>query len=184
MKKIKFTLVLAFLLSFGISAQNNSLSLEFSNLVGTNYGVTLGYQSDKEDAKKNETGILKVYYINDVLESSTLLASSINGNGFGFEIGERTFFKKDGKNGFYGGSSILYGNINFTDDATNFDGKYEYLSIFSPEFGYQLDMGSNLSLNLHVGTSWLIEIKSRGDIDNRDFENWVLRAGVGLGYRF
>ncbi len=103
-------------------------------------------------------------------------------------------FNKNAHKGFYGASYITYGKIEFDEknilenpisgENTEFYGTYRYFSLFTPEVGYKVLIAKKIAVNLHVGTSWLIELKGKGDVDNKSFDNWVLNAGLAIGYNF
>lgn len=104
----------------------------------------------------------------------------VDGNGFVVEIGQRTYFL--GKNsGPYMGNYLSYGNIKFDEDG--FDGTYSYFSFFSPEVGYKIKLG-RLAIDPFAGIMWKLEIKGKGDIDNRNVDEWTPRLGLKLGYEF
>lgn len=108
-----------------------------------------------------------------------------DGNGFVVEIGQRTYFM--GKNsGPYMGNYLSYGNIKFDEDlpfAGNFEGTYSYFSLFSPEIGYKIKVGG-LAIDPFAGVMWKLEIKGKGDIDNRNVDEWTPRLGLKIGYQF
>lgn len=170
------------------SKKNTTLYLDASVSVGTNIGLTYEYP---KEADSKESYVFKVHYIASKLDGAY---TDIDGNGFGLEIGTKKFFSKEAYKGFYGASYATYGNIKFKEEnlITNpisgsteeFEGKYRYFSFFSPEIGYKFLITEKIAINLHVGTSWLIEVKGKGDIDNKAFDNWVLRSGIAIGYNF
>lgn len=104
----------------------------------------------------------------------------VDGSGFVVEIGQRNYFL--GKNsGPYMGNYLSYGNIKFDEDG--FDGTYSYFSFFSPEVGYKIKLGG-LAVDPFAGMMWKLEIKGKGDIDNRYVEEWTPRIGLKIGYQF
>jgi hypothetical protein len=171
----------------------NVLSLEFSAGVGLNVGfVHESKDDDDDDDKKNKSNILKVYSSGVRLSSSDSAVQDVDGMGYGIEIGSRYYLGKKEYQGLHLSSYLIYGRYSFeesnisnvADFTIPFDGKYEYLSFFSPEIGYKFLIGEHFAVNLHAGTAWLIEINSRGDVDNHAFDNWVGRFGLALGYNF
>lgn len=106
------------------------------------------------------------------------------GNGFVAEIGSKTYYCKENK-GLYSSNFLSYGNIRFDETvlATKFKGTYSYFSFFSPEVGYKFKTG-NLAIDPFVGIMWKLEIKGKGDIDNKNVEEWTPRVGVRIGYQF
>ncbi|TYC18085.1 hypothetical protein ES677_01525 [Bizionia gelidisalsuginis] len=186
------------------SAQNNQtnnakdlnvVSLEISGDVGNNIGIAIEHAKAQEnnDQYKIST-VIRAYYVSTKLESDNQSVKDVNGSGIGLEIGFRTYFNKEAYKGFYAGSNFTTGTIKFEEDNVykenifgvqdNFSGKYKYLSFFAPEIGYKFLIAKSVAVNLHVGTSWIIERKGEGDIDNQMFDNWVARAGLSVGYTF
>jgi hypothetical protein len=201
---MKTTLLLGLLISTTICfAQENKneskkkdlnvISLEFSAGVGLNAGfVHESSDDDDDDDKNNETSILKVYSSGVRLSSSNSDVKDVDGIGYGIELGSRFYLGKKEYQGLHITTSLIYGRYNFKESNISnvagvsipFEGKYEYLSFFSPEVGYKFLLGEHFAINLHAGTAWLIEINSRGDVDNHAFDNWVGRFGLALGYSF
>jgi hypothetical protein len=170
----------------------NVLYADFSFSVGGNTGLTYEYsKNNDQEPKLKKSSIFKVHYISSTLDLNN---KDIDGNGIGAEIGTKTYYNKNEHKGFYGASYITAGSIKFdeknifpnaaTGASTDFDGTYTYLSLFSPELGYKLLIGNKVAINLHMGTSWLIEFKGKGDVDNKSFDNWVLNGGFAIGYNF
>lgn len=202
---MKITLLLGLLISttvcFGQENDKESkkndldaISLEFSAGVGFNVGVVHESSKDDDDDNdiKNETSILKVYSSGVTLSSSKNAVQDVDGIGYGIEVGSRFYLGKKEYQGLHLTTYIIYGRYSFEESNISnvagvtipFKGKYEYLSFFSPEVGYKFLLGEHFAINLHAGTAWLIEINSRGDVDNHAFDNWVGRFGLAVGYRF
>ncbi len=208
MKKTLFLIVLFVGSYFNANAQEqkkdsvsttkkiHTIYIEGSAAVGTNLGLTYEYSSGNSIIfrKLKTTGVLKLYYMQGTLTSSSSYIKDIDGNGWGVEIGGKTFFNKHHYRGFYFANYLLFGSIEF--DAENvydtsifggdgkFYGKYKYFSFFSPEVGFKFLIAKTIAVNLHVGTAWLIEFKGKGDVDNKAFDNWVPRLGLSIGYQF
>ena len=66
-------------------------------------------------------------------------------------------------------------------NGENFEGKYTFWSIFNPNIGYKIQLTKNLSLDPSVGFNWKWDVRGKGDIDNRHFDNFVFKAGAKLG---
>ena len=106
----------------------------------------------------------------------------VDGQGFAIELGSKSFYNKANKyEGFYTANYLSYGNIKFDKDG--FDGTYSYFSFFSPEVGYKIQLG-DFSIDPFIGITWKIEVKGKGDIDNKNVEEWTPRAGIKIGYSF
>lgn len=110
---------------------------------------------------------------------------SIDGNGFVFGIGTRVYWNKEDYKGFYTHSGIESGDIKF-DQYTpigRFEGKYRYISFFNPSIGYKAKLGK-FSIDPSIGFQWNIEIKGKGDFDNKFVDNTSLKLGLKVGYSF
>lgn len=108
----------------------------------------------------------------------------VDGTGFVIELGGRTYYGKE-RGGLYTSNYLSYGSIEF-DESTlfgKFKGTYSYFSFFSPEIGYKIKFG-NVSIDPYIGGMWKIEVKGKGDIDNNNTDEWVLRGGLRVGYSF
>jgi hypothetical protein len=108
----------------------------------------------------------------------------IDGNGFVIELGGRNYVDNDMR-GLYLDNYLSYGSIKF-DETTplgKFDGTYSYFSFFSPQLGYKIKLG-DVSIDPFIGVMWKIEVKGKGDVDNRNTDEWVLRGGLRIGYIF
>src|SRR5690606_20261156 len=108
----------------------------------------------------------------------------VDGQGFTIDLGSRNYYGENGS-GFYTGNFLSYGNIKFDDTVSGqeFDGTYSYFSFFNPEIGYKINLGG-FCLDPFAGIMWKIEIKGKGDIDNRHVNEWTPRVGMRLGYEF
>ncbi len=203
MKRIALLLTTLFAVSFANAQEENKemdvLYAELSGSVGGNIGLT--YEYTKKDGgssilfpKLKESLVFKAHYSVTTLENSNPFIKDVDGKGWGVEIGSRTYFNKNDYKGFYFGNYITGGTIEFDEQNIydtavfggdgKFYGTYRYLSFFSPEIGFKFLIANTVAINLHVGTSWLIELKGKGDVDNKSFDNWVPRAGIAIGYNF
>jgi len=170
------------------------LAVEFGSNVGAQFGLTLEFESpffkslrDANVVKNKEHSVLKLF-----IEGATLTngSSDIDGNGWSIQYGSKSYFNNNEYKGFYFANYLNYGRIEFDKtiyligSSFGYRGTYSYLSFFSPEIGWKfLLLDDRLTFDLHLGTAWMIEFKGKGDIDNRSFDNWVIRAGLALGYR-
>lgn len=146
-----------------------------------NIGVHYEYQKPLKDSKYASSHVvnLGVGFMNyEVGPIDT------NGAGFVIELGSRTYFNSKHE-GFYYSNYLSYGNIKFDENVSGVkvDGTYSYFSFFSPEIGYKIQLG-DFSIDPFVGVMWKLEIKGKGDIDNKNVDEWAMRAGVKVGYRF
>lgn len=110
---------------------------------------------------------------------------SIDGNGIVVGIGYRTYWNKEQYKGFYGQGGIESGDIKFDENTPigKFEGKYRYISFFNPSIGYKAKLG-NFSIDPSIGFQWNIEVKGKGDFDNRYIDNTSLKLGLKIGYTF
>lgn len=108
----------------------------------------------------------------------------VDGSGFVIELGGRNYFDESYK-GFYTSNYLSYGSIEFDEDTLfgKFEGTYSYFSFFSPEIGYKIKFG-NISIDPYIGAMWKIEVKGKGDVDNINTDEWVMRGGLRIGYNF
>ncbi len=159
--------------TFSVNAMLNDpsqigLSYEFS-------GLTL-------DPKKS-TNVVNMSY---GLMNYEVGGLDVDGNGFAIEFGHKSYYSKSTPfAGFYTANYLSYGNIKFDDNigGFDFDGTYSYFSFFSPELGYKIKLGG-FTIDPFIGVMWKIEIKGKGDIDNKHVDEWAPRAGVKVGYNF
>ncbi len=108
----------------------------------------------------------------------------VDGSGFAIDLGTRTYFS--GKNqGLYTANYLSYGNITFDENigSFDFDGTYSYFSFLSPEVGYKFNFGGFV-VDPFAGVMWKLEVKGKGDIDNKNVDEWTPRIGIKIGYQF
>lgn len=160
-----------------------TVSANYSFSEPTQYGVSLEFTKATKVDERLTSRIFNVGYGQLNYNNNFLKAS---GNGFVVELGTRTYLKKGVREGFYGENLITHGQIKFdeTINGENFEGKYSYWSIFNPNIGYKVQLTKNLSVDPSVGFNWKWEVRGKGAIDNRHFDNFVFKAGVKLGYTF
>lgn len=176
------------LISAGVFAQEQqkdvvTVSANYNFSEPTQYGFSLEFTKGAKVDERLTSRILNVSY--GQLEYNNNFFKT-TGNGFVVELGSRTYLKKGIREGFYGENFITHGQINFNEtvNGQDFDGKYSYWSIFNPNIGYKIQLTKNLSIDPAVGFNWKWEVKGKGAIDNRHFDNFVFKAGVKLGYTF
>lgn len=107
------------------------------------------------------------------------------GNGQSIAFGTRTYYLKNKPHwGLFSGNEIKYSSIKFSKDS--YKGRYSYFSVFNPEIGYRFAFGKqrNIALELFGGVEWAIEVKGKGDVDNKDFSNWKPKVGIALNFCF
>ncbi len=110
----------------------------------------------------------------------------VTGEGTVIELGSRRFFKKNRFYGFYSESFISYGTIKFDKEPVAlgvFSGRYSYISLINPNLGYKIRLGKKFSFEPSVGFNWKWEIKGKGDVDNKNIDNFVPRIGVKIAYK-
>ena len=189
MKKLSIITALLFSTFFygqeGEKPRTKTLSVELAASLGGNIG--LSYEDSPKQNKYfkglTTTKVARIYYIGDNLESDSAFIDDIPGNGIGISLGQRNYFNETAK-GFYFGGNFGTESIKYKESKYNFEGTYTYITLFSPEIGYKFLIAKKIAVNFHAGTSWLIEYKGKGDIDNKDFDNWIFRAGLSVGYAF
>jgi len=171
------------------------LAVEVGTNVDVQFGLTLEFENplfkfldDPNVVTNKQHSVFKLF-----LEGATLTDGTNDIDGFGWSIqyGSKSYFSKEEYKGFYYANYLGYGRIEFDETiyliggTANFKGTYSYFSLFSPEIGWKfLLLDDRFTFDLHVGTAWMIEIKGKGDLDNRSFDNWVFKVGIALGYRF
>lgn len=113
------------------------------------------------------------------------------GSGEVYELGARTYYsKKKNMRGFYTSNYLSYGSYKFDEQITSpivsykFEGKYSFISFLSPEVGYKIGIGKSFSIDPFVGITWKIEIKGKGDVDNKNTNEWSPKAGINLAWEF
>ncbi|MBA9073980.1 hypothetical protein GGR22_002147 [Flavobacterium gossypii] len=161
-----------------------TLSANFNYSDPMQYGLSLEYKKKHKEGERNSSHLLNISaaslnYDNDVVD--------IDGNGFVIELGSRTYVEKGKWDGFYAENFISYGNVKFDEDVAglgNFDGTYSYWSIINPNVGYKFMIGKNFSIDPSIGANWKWEVKGKGDVDNKNIDNFVFRAGIKIGYSF
>jgi len=106
-----------------------------------------------------------------------------NGMGFSIDAGARQYFVMNQNYArLYMENLFTYSRTEFSD--ANYSGVYEYVSFINPSLGYKIAIGDHFTIDPSAGFNWRIEIMSRGDVNNKDFSNFVGKVGVKLGYRF
>lgn len=146
------------------------------------YGLSFEKESELKVDKRN-TSLIFAVYMTDLEYKNNLFDK--NGQGFGVDLGTRTYLQRGKKNGFYSQSYLSYSQTRFDSNLPGAgDGKYSYWSLINGDFGYKLDLGSGVSLDVFAGYNWKWEVKGKNGVDNKDFDNFVFRAGFKAGYRF
>lgn len=146
------------------------------------YGLSFEKESELKAAKRN-TSVIFAVYMTDLEYKNSIFDE--NGKGFGIDLGTRTYLQRGKKNGFYSQSYLSYSQTRFDNNLPGAgDGKYSYWSLINGDFGYKIDVGSGISLDVFAGYNWKWEVKGKNGVDNKDFDNFVFRAGFKAGYRF
>lgn len=206
----KLLLSLALLSSVLVSAQNdqeekyNDISFSTSAGVGLNFGISWersttlfnGKEEKNEDNKApfKTSNIISLSSSQGTLSSSSFLMSDVDGSGYNFSTKSRTYFNRKAHKGFYMAGGMMFGRLVFDQENIydtsvlggdgKFYGKYRYLSLFNPEVGVKFEIAKTVSVDLNLGTAWLIEIEGEGDVDNHMFDNWATTGGLSIGYVF
>jgi len=158
-----------------------SASYTFSD--PSQFGLSLEYKNKGTEHDRHTSKILNISYAQMEYDSNF---GDIDGEGFAIELGSRTYMQKGKWDGFYGENFISYGNVKFDENLGtlgDFDGTYSYWSIFNPNVGYRFLIGG-LSIDPSIGANWKWEVKGKGDVDNKNVDNFVFRAGIKIGYTF
>jgi len=196
MNKIILSLSVVFSMFFANAQEINTikpkspvvLAAEVGSNVGAQFGLTLEFESpffkslrDPNVVKNKEHSVFKLAYKEALLDQNSI--RDIEGKGWSIQYGSKSYFNKHEHKGFYFANYTMYGSIKFDDKG--FSGTYSYISIFTPELGYKFFLlDDKFTFDLHLGISWMIEFKGKGDVDNKSFDNWVPKLGLALGYRF
>lgn len=180
MKKIIYLLSLISVSAFAQEKQKDvvTISANYSFSEPTQYGVSLEFtKSELSSSRILNISYGQLKYDNNYLKTT--------GEGFVVELGNRNYFGKN-REGFYFENFLTHGEIKFNESIAGekFEGKYSYWSIFNPNLGYKIQLTKNLSIDPSVGFNWKWEVRGKGDIDNKHFDNFVFKAGVKLGYTF
>jgi len=112
-------------------------------------------------------------------------AHEIKPEGWSGAIGSRSYFSKTKMGrGFFYANEFKYSTIRYKD--SRFSGRYSYFSFFTPELGWKVMFGKSKSFGFEVsgGAEWAIEIKGKGDVDNKNFDNWKPKVALGFALNF
>lgn len=185
MKKIIFLLSFISVSAFAQEHQKEviTISANYSFSEPTQYGISLEFNKGIEEDERLTSRLLNISYGQLEYDNRYLKTT---GEGFVVELGSRTYAKKGVREGFYGENFLTHGEIKFNEDIAGekFEGKYSYWSIFNPNIGYKIQLTKNLSIDPSVGFNWKWEVRGKGDINNKYFDNFVFKAGVKLDYTF
>ena len=191
MKKIS-TLIIC-ILTYTLSAQDNTSqsaqnvrphTLSVNGMLSdpSQFGLSYEFSGFTLHPEKS-TNMVNISYAVMNYEAGSV---DVNGQGLAIELGHKSYYSKERPfTGFYTANYLSYGNVRFEESffLGNFKGTYSYFSFFNPEIGYKIVLG-NFVLDPFIGAMWKIEIKGRGDIDNKNVNVWAPRAGVKIGYNF
>ncbi len=191
MKKIS-TLIIC-ILTYTLNAQDNTShsaqsirphTLSVNGMLSdpSQFGLSYEFSGFTLHPEKS-TNIVNISYALMNYEAGPV---DVNGQGLAVELGHKSYYSKEHPfTGFYTANYLSYGNVRFEESffLGSFKGTYSYFSFFNPEVGYKIVLG-NFVLDPFIGAMWKIEIKGRGDIDNKNVNVWAPRAGVKIGYNF
>lgn len=113
------------------------------------------------------------------------LVEGLTAEGFAVEVGNR-IFKDKSLEGFYTENAITYGKVKFDETyyrMPRLKGEYSYWSIINPSIGYRF-RALDLAFDAFAGFMWKWEVKGKGDVDNKDFDNFVFKAGFRVSFVF
>lgn len=149
----------------------------------TQYGLSFEFTKGIKFNERLTSWILNASYGQIELNEKNLKTT---GEGFVVELGTRTYRTRGIREGLYFENFLTHGEMNFDDklNGEKFEGKYSYWSIFNPNIGYKIQLTKNLSIDPSLGFNWKWEVRGQGDVDNKNFDNFVFKAGVKLGYTF
>lgn len=126
---------------------------------------------------KDEKDICIVHLFN-----SKGVLNSHYSNGVTVEAGFREYFKSKKLSKFYFDNLLGYSNVKFKD--SDYSGTYEIITPINMSLGYKAFLTNKFSIETYVGSVYNIEIKSRGDVDNKDFKNDNFKFGFKFLYQF
>lgn len=146
-------------------------------------GVSIEWENAFMNHKRNGSSLINISATGLKYKDGPI---NVDGTGFAIELGRRTYFKKGTYSGFYSQSFLTYSSTSFNEDTPvgKFDGKYSYWSLINGDLGYKINIGKSFSIDPSIGFNWKWEVKGKGDVDNKQFDNFVFRAGIKAGYRF
>lgn len=181
MRKI-FTAIVLIVASFANAQDSHTISLFGSATEPSLFGLSI--ESDFNETTGTGKNKKLTYLVNVSASSLTDDNTAIDGNGFQFDLGTRRYFKNELK-GIYVEGFLTYGQVKFDDTFLGFDvdGKYSYWSLINNNIGYRINLG-NFVIDPSLGFMWKWEVKGKGIIDNKDYDNLVFRAGLKVGYKF
>ena len=171
MKKLFLSALVA--LSFtGIAQEKKEkfttgLVTEFSNFA--NVGVAFEFKDEKDVCIVhlfNSKGVLNNHF----------------SNGITIEAGVREYIKSKKLSKFYYDNLLGYSNVKFKD--SDYSGTYEVITPINISLGYKAYLTNNFIIETYIGSVYNVEIKSRGDVDNKDFKNDNLKFGFKFLYQF
>lgn len=150
--------------------------------MGDGLGAYVLFENNWAD-DKNSTLYLKIAS-QAKYPNITIGGHEISPEGFSSALGYRSYFSKTKMyRGLFFANEWKYSRVKYKD--SRFSGRYSYLSFFAPELGWKIMFGKRKKLGLEIagGVEWAIEIKGKGDVDNKNFDNWKPKASIGLGYQ-
>ena len=178
MKKLLIVLLmLPIMLLAQVNEKKHTLSFTANFSEPDTYGIM--YERNRSSKENKSSTLLFLAAGKLSLDSKTINAT---GTGFVFGSGNRQYFKENDRKGFYVDNYFTYGNINFNENF--YSGTYQYISIVDIDLGYKIKLAKYFSLEPQLGYVWKIEIKGKGDVDNKSFNNSVAKFGVKIGYNF
>ena len=185
---MKKTILMALLIaqSFAFSqeekkpAVNENQLGNISAIVSVTDALSYGFSSEQPSKFYKGQAIIFNAMISNY--SVTNGIEDVTGKGNITELGQRFYFNKKINSKFYAESLLSYSKIKFKDDS--YRGVYEYFSPVNVSAGYKFLIGKYFVIEPSLGFLWKIEIKARGDVDNKIFDNTSIKTGLRIGYSF
>ena len=178
MKKLFLVLVAAPLL---LTAQkHNTISVYAAGSIPSEVGLSYEFKI----SKKQKPESTKIINFSSNAMTYKVGNYSVSGSGATISFGNREYFSIASNKSWYFENFLTYSYTDFKDDTINFKGTYSYFSMINPNFGYKAFLSNNITLEPYLGFNWKWEIKNDGDIDNRNIDNLVIKAGLKVGLNF
>lgn len=164
-----------------------------------NYGLSFDIVGGKRDfwGICKEKNHFAAWVINLTVTNTDLkLDSALNtmkGYGVQFDTGYKGYLSPNTNYGFYfeyflfnGGKYFFDETIYYTDGSEKkFKGTYSFASFLNPGIGYKIKFTQNISIDFDAGIFWRgMSEKTKGDIDDKMFKDFIPRLGFKAGWLF
>lgn len=181
MKKIILSLVM--LISTATFSQK-SIGLFTEASEPSTIGLSFEYSPNTDKDGYFKTKIFNVGY-SAMDYGEKIGGKDIVGTGYTLQLGTRYFLNKGSKKGFFTDDYLIYSNIKFDEyvyPIGNVTGKYRYWSLINPLLGYRFEIGK-LVIDPSIGFNWKWEVRGKGIVDNKNYDNFIFKAGIRLAYK-